>query len=82
MRKVWQKITVKYLIKNNLLKNEKFNYNLIEFEKNFVSYKDIKARKIVFCEGFGLKANPFFNYLPMQEAKGELTNNSCPRFKY
>ncbi len=23
-------------------------------------------------KGFGLKQNPFFNYLPMQEAKGEL----------
>lgn len=69
------------LMQKNLLRNEKFNYDLIEFEENFVSYKDIQAKKIVFCEGFGLKANPFFNYLPLQEAKGELLTIHAPDLK-
>ncbi len=69
------------LVQKDLLRNEKFNYDLIEFEGNFVSYKDIQANKIVFCEGFGLKANPYFNYLPLQEAKGELLTIHAPDLK-
>ncbi len=69
------------LVQKDLLRNEKFNYDLIEFEGNFVSYKDIQASKIVFCEGFGLKANPYFNYLPLQEAKGELLTIHAPDLK-
>ena len=62
----------KYLTDKKLLKNESFQYDNLKIEKNTVEYNDIKASKIVFCEGFGLKQNPYFNYLPMQEAKGEL----------
>ncbi|UMB60226.1 FAD-binding oxidoreductase [Lutibacter sp. A80] len=55
-----------------LLKNESFQYNNLKIEADSVMYNGIKASKIVCCEGFGLKQNPYFNYLPMQEAKGEL----------
>ena len=47
--------------------------------KEGVKYNDIKAKKIVFCEGFGLKQNPYFKYLPMQEAKGELLTIYAPK---
>lgn len=69
------------LIQKKLLRNEQFNPNLIQFEENHVSYKEIQAKKIVFCEGFGLKENPFFNYLPLQEAKGELLTIHAPDLK-
>ncbi|MFO7674135.1 MAG: FAD-dependent oxidoreductase, partial [Lutibacter sp.] len=46
--------------------------------ENGVEYNDVIASKIVFCEGFGLKNNPFFNELPMQEAKGELITIHAP----
>ena len=62
----------KYLSDKNLLKKESFKYTNLKIENNTILYNNIKASKIVFCEGFGLKQNPFFNYLPMQEAKGEL----------
>lgn len=51
--------------------NESFDYNkLIINEENLV-YKGFKASKIVFCEGFGLKKNPWFSYLPLLGSKGE-----------
>ncbi len=40
--------------------------------KKSVQYKNITATKIVFSEGSFLPQNPYFNYLPMREAKGEL----------
>jgi len=67
-----------YLNKNNVLINEKFDYPKLGISNYKVDYKLITASKIVFCEGFGLKENPYFNYLPMQEAKGELITIHAP----
>lgn len=67
-----------YLIERNLLKNESFKYAELKISDGCVEYKKIIASKIVFCEGFGLMENPFFNYLPMQEVKGELITIQAP----
>jgi len=61
-----------FLSKKNQLIKEKFDYDCLTLVKEVVRYKDLTSAKIVFCEGFGLKKNPFFNNLPMQEVKGEL----------
>lgn len=61
-----------FLTANDLIKNESFEYSKLIISENKILYKGITAKKIVFCEGFGVRKNPFFNYLPMQEAKGEL----------
>ena len=37
-----------------------------------ISYKGIDAKHIIFAEGFGLHANPYFNDLPLDGTKGEL----------
>ena len=34
-------------------------------------YKDIEFEKLIFCEGYLGKDNPFFEYLPLQQTKGE-----------
>lgn len=57
---------------------EKFDYSQLQLLPNKVIYKNSTATKIVFCEGFGLKENPFFNYLPLNEAKGELITIYAP----
>lgn len=67
-----------YLLKRDLIKYESFQYTELKITENSVEYKGLKAPKIVFCEGFGLKNNPFFNELPMQEAKGELITIYAP----
>ncbi|TVZ56770.1 glycine/D-amino acid oxidase-like deaminating enzyme [Lutibacter sp. Hel_I_33_5] len=67
-----------YLQKEHKIIFEKFDYDLIEIEENQVNYKDTCANRIVFCEGFGIKQNPFFNYLPLNEAKGELLTIHAP----
>lgn len=67
-----------YLSQRKLSRNESFQYESLKINENTVEYKDVMATKIVFCEGFGLKNNPFFNELPMQEAKGELITIHAP----
>ena len=60
-----------WLRKENRLLTGTFNYNELDIEQDVVTYKDIKAKNVVFTEGYGMMQNPFFNYLPMQGSKGE-----------
>ncbi len=60
------------LEKKGLLKKENFVYDRLEIHDNFVQYQDIKAKYIVFAEGYGLKKNPFFQNLPLTGTKGEM----------
>ena len=61
-----------YLIENHWFRQEALDYTAISFEDNCCNYKDIKTKHIIFAEGFGLHANPYFNYLPLDGTKGEL----------
>lgn len=61
-----------YLIENKLLLQESFQHDVLVVYDDFVEYKDSKAKHIIFAEGFGLHANPFFQDLPLDGTKGEL----------
>lgn len=61
-----------YLSTSDLLMMECFDYNDLIIHHDFLEYRGIKFRNIVFAEGFGLHQNPFFNYLPLDGTKGEL----------
>lgn len=69
----------KYLLENNLLLQDTFDYQLIKFHDDCVQYKLIKAKHIIFAEGFGLHENPYFNYLPLDGTKGELFIIKAPQ---
>jgi glycine/D-amino acid oxidase-like deaminating enzyme len=68
-----------YLLSNNFYLKATFEHSDIIFKHNFIQYKDIYARHIVFAEGFGMHANPFFNYLPLDGTKGELLIIKAPQ---
>lgn len=68
----------KYLQEEDNIRFEKFAYDQLKLKENEVVYQDVLATRIVFCEGFGLKKNPFFNELPLKEAKGELITIHAP----
>ena len=61
-----------YLVDTDRFRQESFDYTAINFEDNCCIYKDIKAKHIIFAEGFGLHANPYFNHSPLDGTKGEL----------
>jgi glycine/D-amino acid oxidase-like deaminating enzyme len=61
-----------YLRSNNLFVEESFNYELLKVTSDGIRYQDVEARHIVFAEGFGMHANPYFKHLPLDGTKGEL----------
>lgn len=67
-----------YLKSKEVLVSANFNYDDLLIEENQIVYRDIIATKVVFCEGFGITKNPYFNYLPLNEAKGELITIHAP----
>ena len=70
-----------YLANESKIIFEKFKYNAVQLINNTCVYKNIESSRIVFCEGFGIKQNPFFNNLPLKEAKGELLTIHAPELE-
>jgi len=70
-----------YLLENNWICFEEFHHHDICFHQDSVTYQNFTSEKIVFCEGFGLKKNPYFNELPLEEVKGEILTIHAPRLE-
>lgn len=68
-----------YLIENNYLVKETFDYSKIDFLEDKSYYGNLEAKHILFAEGFGMHSNPFFNYLPLDGTKGELFIIKAPK---
>lgn len=58
--------------------NSCFDYDLLKINNQFVFYKNIEAKHIVFAEGFNISQNPFFNALPIIGSKGEVLTIKAP----
>ena len=70
-----------FLSKRNQYIEETFEYkDLIENPEGVV-YQSLKAKHIVFTEGFGIHKNPYFKYLPLEGTKGELITIHAPTLK-
>lgn len=72
---------IDYLKNKNLFLELPFVHNDLKISSNQVVYKNITAQKIIFAEGYGLKENPFFNYLPLTGTKGEMLFIKAPNLK-
>ncbi|NOZ51541.1 MAG: FAD-dependent oxidoreductase [Gammaproteobacteria bacterium] len=48
------------------------DYEAIDCEGELVKWGGFQAQRIIFCEGFNAKANPWFKTLPYQPSKGEV----------
>lgn len=68
----------KHLIELNCYQEETFDYSQLITNTEYVEYKNIKAKHIVFAEGFGMLLNPFFSKLPLDGTKGELLLIKAP----
>jgi predicted GIY-YIG superfamily endonuclease/glycine/D-amino acid oxidase-like deaminating enzyme len=60
----------KLLAKEQLVE-ENFEFNELKLTDSSVIYKNIQAKKIIFCDGINSAINPFFKNLPFALNKGE-----------
>lgn len=60
-----------FLETQGILHTEAFEHHEVHFTSHGVNYKNLKAKHLIFCEGYGVCKNPFFNYLPLKGSKGE-----------
>ncbi len=67
-----------YLKKDNHFIEENFDYSKVLMQEKSVSYTDISAEKIIFCEGYKATENPFFKWLPFKLTKGETLTIKLP----
>ena len=61
-----------FLQNKGMYEVEVFQYQHVKTSNAGVTYKDWKARNIIYCEGTGVSENPFFKGLKMRPVKGEL----------
>ncbi|WP_299364026.1 FAD-binding oxidoreductase [Winogradskyella sp.] len=67
-----------FLRRINSLKETQFLYEDLVIQVDSLQYSDIKAKQIIFAEGYGMKKNPFFKYLPLNGTKGEVLTIKAP----
>jgi glycine/D-amino acid oxidase-like deaminating enzyme len=56
---------------SSLVWDEMFDDELLHLSENFVSYKEVTARKIIFCQGERSFQNKWFGSVPIRPLKGE-----------
>lgn len=62
----------KYFTSADALRREKFDPDEMRIENKKVSYKNITATRIIFCEGYKASENRWFSWLPFSLTKGEV----------
>jgi glycine/D-amino acid oxidase-like deaminating enzyme len=69
-----------YLKENGWFVHASPDYDTLKRESE-IRVGAIDAKHIVFSEGFGMLANPFFNMLPLEGTKGELLTIHAPELQ-
>ena len=59
----------------------KFDHLKMTVSNSYITYEDITAKRVVFCEGYGMVHNPFFNQLPLVGSKGQILIIYAPELK-
>jgi glycine/D-amino acid oxidase-like deaminating enzyme len=60
------------LIQKEVFINEKFDFGKLKINETHSRYKNLNIKKIIFCEGYHARQNPFFSWIPFNPVKGEI----------
>ena len=67
-----------WLRERNMLRNEKLSYEDLELQAGQLSWKEVTAGQVIFCDGYRSMHNPWFQWLPFAPDQGEiLTLKRC-----
>jgi glycine oxidase len=62
------------------LLEEPFHYDLLRISSDIVEWRNIRANQVVFCEGYRMSENPYFNEIRLNSAKGEVLTLEAQSF--
>jgi len=60
------------LLETDSFREEELDYHSIVFADNYVEYNGVRAKKIIFAEGYHNRFNPYFSWLPVNGMKGDV----------
>ncbi|MEZ4916064.1 MAG: FAD-dependent oxidoreductase [Chitinophagales bacterium] len=66
-----QDVFLKYFKSKACILQEKFDFRNFKIEPSNFLYNNIKAKYIIFAEGYLIKDNPYFSFIPEHHTKGE-----------
>lgn len=66
------KASIAFFKNKGAFMEETFDHSQLVTEGESISYKGIRAKHIVFCEGHMVKNNPYFKWIPLKPVKGEV----------
>jgi glycine/D-amino acid oxidase-like deaminating enzyme len=61
-----------YLQDTDRLMETALNAEALTFRDGWAHWRHIRARQLVFCEGFRVRENPWFHWAPVRPSKGEV----------
>jgi len=67
-----------FLEQKNSIRKEKFHVEKLKLNAEFLTYENILAGKIIFCEGAAASENPLFKNLRFKHSKGEILELKFP----
>jgi glycine/D-amino acid oxidase-like deaminating enzyme len=66
-----------YIEHNGMFIEEQFDFDQLKNADSTIHYQSVSSKNIIFCEGHLITQNPFFNWIPMKPAKGEILTIHC-----
>ena len=70
--RTWLSAVRRIFLTRNILREEHFEIHRLEILSDGIQYKEIRANKVIFCEGADALQNPWFGHLPFNLAKGDV----------
>ncbi|MDQ6988599.1 MAG: FAD-dependent oxidoreductase [Mariprofundaceae bacterium] len=61
-----------HLAQHHAIRHQHFSAKDVQIQEKGILWQGIFAQKIIFCEGYRMQHNPFFSWLPLQAAHGEI----------
>ncbi|MCB1093585.1 MAG: FAD-dependent oxidoreductase, partial [Verrucomicrobiae bacterium] len=70
--------TRQHLLERTAWAIRKVNADEIEVNTTGVRWKNVKADRVIFCQGWEGNRNRFFDWIPFRNAKGQILDLLCP----
>ena len=69
-----------WMQEKDLIIHDHIEPSACQIDTDSIQWKNLQARKLIFCEGYSVDKNPYFTGIPWRHAKGEILTLEIPDF--